>query len=476
MYSCVTSVLWQVPSARAYNPAGAMKRTACVMALLGAVGLLALGSAVPTPWQYGVIYWVEGVPERVQDYVNVATHMVRQVFGAWDLPIPRPTGEWQSPLEVAAGREEARRELGPDFPPLGIVVPGPADGVFWALPPLRLGDREIPPLTLVVFPDREGFGTACGNYLAQGLFSPDPGRSCDSEIWEPWLQELVGDNPSPAVLVVFGEGWGAEIDAFREVLAHELSHWAFLLWCESHGLDMWGVPDLLLEGLAEYTVIQAYRLRLYMIPPAEAHPLAAMWAREHGLADVPLWLSYPVGYSLVDFLVRRHRWGRFLVLLPDYIGNWEENLARWEPEWREWLLEGLPEVEERAGERLHLSFEVASELIPAWIMLEPLLSPLEELRLESREDLDRLRAQLEGPFPEPEPGVWEELAKRERTFLAVSWWGSGGCDTPPEVAELMEELRVARETGDWERYIATFLRGIEEVIVAQASAPVEATP
>jgi len=128
------------------------------------------------------------------------------------------------------------------------------------------------------------------------------------------------------------------------------------------------------------------------------------------------------------------------------------------------------------GERLHLGFEVASELVVEWIMLEPLLPPPEEVPLESREDIDRLRAQLKGPFLEPEPEVWGELAKRERTFLAVSWWGSEGCEAPPEVAGLLEELRAAREAGDWERYIATFLRGIEEVIVAQASAPAEAAP
>jgi len=456
-----------------------MKRILVGLALCVFLGWLAWGTMVPTPWRYGVIYWVGGVPERAQGYINVATNLVRQVLGGWDMPVPRPTGDWRAPVEVSApDRETARLELGPDFSPMGIVVPGPSPEVFWAVAPLRLGDREIQPLTIVVFSELELFWAACGNYLAGGIFSPSPSESCCAELWEPWLKGFIGENASPTILLPLRALLSASDDYFLSALSHELAHWAFWLWCQEHSLELDGIPLLLVEGLAEYTRLLVRKVAMYRIPPAEAHPVAAMWAEEGGLRDVPYSLSHEVGLSLVDFLARKHRWGRFLVLLPDYIRNWDENLSLWEPEWKEWLSEAPSDQEEEGfSDWVSVYFQVVNQLLPVAIMLQPLLPQALEMALdvETEDDISRFWEQMAGPFPEPSPEIWEELGKRERTFLMVEWHRLERCDAPPEVEELVESLHELRREGDWEGYITTYLQGVREII-AQLPASVGVVP
>jgi len=58
-----------------------------------------------------------------------------------------------SQMVLARSRKEAVALLGPDFFSAGVIVVGPGEGSFWALHPLLLSDREIKPLTLVIFED-----------------------------------------------------------------------------------------------------------------------------------------------------------------------------------------------------------------------------------------------------------------------------------------------------------------------------------
>jgi len=67
-----------------------MRRVAllCVL-LVGLVGIAA-PTITPTPWRYGVIYWVGGPPQHPEAYVNMATNWVERVFRFWGLPPGSP--------------------------------------------------------------------------------------------------------------------------------------------------------------------------------------------------------------------------------------------------------------------------------------------------------------------------------------------------------------------------------------------------
>ena len=322
-----------------------MRRTALLLVLLlGVVGLAAL-TVTPTPWRYGVIYWVGELPQRPEAYVNMATNWVERVFRFWGLlPVPQPSAAWATPEVVEAPtRAEARVLIGSDLPPEAVLAVGSEPGTFWVLRPLLLGDRRIPPLALVVFPDVPAIQDAVGHYgvgpcslwarmrrRSTGTW-PSPGSPSSSGSWG----RLPCSPPAPACPPFTPK------DYFLHALAHEVAHWAMVVWARGQGLTAERIPPLLREGLATYTQL-SFLVTPHMVPPPMLHPVAALWARTGSLTAVPRTFTYEVGVSLVDFLVRRHGWERVLVLLPGYLSSWEEHLVGWDEPWRAWLVGAPP--------------------------------------------------------------------------------------------------------------------------------------
>ncbi|MCX7844176.1 MAG: hypothetical protein N2507_02275 [Candidatus Bipolaricaulota bacterium] len=440
------------------------------MKLLGvlvlAVGLVgaAAPSLTPMPWRYGVVFWVGEVPPQAPTYLTLAQNWVERVFSFWGLtPVPSPAG-WGTLQEVRAQTaQEARALLGEGFPAQGLVVPGPKPETFWAIPPLRFRDRELQPLTLVVFPSDEALEESLGVYGVSGVFIP-PGERWRKPLAlaDPWIWQLIQSVPGPILLVPW-EGLPplSPRDYFLLALSHEMAHWATLVWAEEQGLDFHTLPLLLIEGLAEYTrrgsVVPPH------IPPFQVYFLAAAWAREGGLRDLPprSTVLYDVGASLVDFLSRKYSWASLLNRLPAWLAAWEEHLARWEEEWRAWL------AGELSPEARRLYAVAQQELLTCVRLVLPLFPKAWDLALDilaGRREIQAFGDLLEGPLPPPTPELWEKLARRARLFgyLAQDLYGAEG--KRALASQVWAELSKLREQGAWEEYARRFLEGVRTLI------------
>ena len=450
-----------------------MRRKALVLVLLfGFVGLAA-PTVTPTPWRYGVIYWVGEVPQRPEAYVNMATNWVERVFRFWGLfPVPQPSAAWATPEVVeATTRAEARALLGSDLPPEAVLAVGPEPGTFWVLQPRLLGERRIQPLTLVVFPDVPALQDAVGHYGVGALFAL--GEDEERELWdvaEPWLAELVGELGAPAVLAPrAGLPPFTPKDYFLHALAHEVAHWAMVVWAQCQGLTAARIPPLLREGLATYTQL-SFLVTPGKVPPSLLHPVAALWARTGSLTAVPHTFTYEVGVSLVDFLVRRHGWERLLVLLPEYLSSWEEHLGGWDEPWRAWLAGDLPP-------EAHVLFRIVAEALPLCArMVQPLFPQAWDLvaSLRTEEDLERFWDLFSQPLPPPSPELWEALRRRERMFAHLALDPETGEELRRGAQDLLGRLERLREQGEWEAYTTAFLEGVRRLFalpVSVANAP-----
>jgi hypothetical protein len=440
-----------------------MKRTTALLVLLLGVAGIAAPAITPTPWRYGVFYWVGEVPEHPEAYVNMATNWVDRVFAFWGLtPLPGPTVDWRNPQEISANsQEEARLVLSPDFSPAGVVVPGPEAGTFWAVPSLLLRELEINPLTLVVFPAIGELQTSLCAFNWAGAFFRHPPSSERLALLDSPVAAVLREIGGPAILLpVIGRPPMTSQDYFMSILAHEIGHWATLVWAEGHGLDMAGMTGLLIEGLAEYTefTLSFGEPDRHRAAPVSLHPVAAVWAqRGGGLADAPNELIHAVGLSLVDFLVRKHYlFGNVLRLLPSFLEDWNARLAEWEGEWREWLRGEVPPwAPVRTRLLVEKVFYVAS-------LVEPLFPNAWDVvrGTTAEEDVAWFWASISGPPPTPTPDALQKLRERECVFrLAAQREG-----VPPEVREQAQEI-LARldqhwEAGDWDAYAATYLEAV----------------
>lgn len=435
-----------------------MRRMAVLLVLLlGLIGIAA-PTLVPTPWRYGAIYWVGAVPEYPQAYVNMASNRADQVFRFWGMVSPRASGDWETRRVVTApNREEARRDLGEDFSPAGLVVPSPEEGTFWALPPLLLGEREIQPLTLLVFPDLRALQDAYGVYgMGAAFFYPGAREVCPS-LLEPWFRDLLAHLEGPVVIVsIEGSRPASSEDRFLQNIAHEVAHWATWLWCEMHGVDMRDLAPLLLEGLADYTTIALHygppdRLPL---PPGYLYPAAAVWSQKGRLQDTPPPLYYEVGLSLVDFLVRRlYSFSRVLNSLPELVKDWAGRLAEWEGEWQDWFKGGLAPM-------AHVRYRIITEGVYfAAQMVQPLIPTAWDFasQITTEAQIDRFWALFSGPTAEPSPEAWKELRKWERLFSCLAETEGIPEEVRAYSQEIVDRLRTLREAEDWAGYAAAYL-------------------
>ena len=420
------------------------------------------------PWRYGVIYWVGEVPAHHQTYVSLATNLVESVFSFWELkPIPKPLGDWRNPQKVSAGSlEEARLLLGPEFPQAGVVVPGPESGTFWALSPLLLGERQISPLTLVLFEDVKSLQEPSCLFSTFAFFFSGPLPPNYRAILDPYLDALIGESEGPvAVLPLQRERSSPATRYFQNRLAHELAHWVMKIWAEERGLELGKIPPLLKEGLAQYTQLSLIYEPPHLAPvvPPSVHSVAAVWAqRGGGLTDVPLGLLYDVGISLIDFLVRKEygRFWRVLKKIPEWLADWPMRTAEWEEEWREWL---KGEVEPRAKAYLRLLVEDAF----FWVdLVKPLFPDLPDLvaKIEKEEDVDRLWEVILGPIPTPDQKALAELHKRECLFRLAIASEKDPLGLREILRDYVERLQKLWEEGDSRGYAETFMEAIRTPI------------
>ena len=413
-----------------------------------------------TPWQYGVIAWVQTEPAHPQTIIRTATQAVSRIFSFWDQPTPTPAEGWDQFRPMPRGAWG-----GSNYDPFTagfLPVPSPTSSDIWEIPLPSWNGEKVLPLILVVFPDEDFMGEWTDHYTAGALFNY-------------WYAEEGIKTGIPLVSIrsllqlvhrSYSITYCSDSSFAGDNLRHELSHWLFDMLCRKEGIDPKTFSPLIIEGFAEYTANALSRDEDWRI-------LAAGWAEDHDLSDVPYFMVYPVGTSLIDFLVERDGVDEVLNDLADFSENWDQVAADITPAWRTWVSAIDLTKEDQAY------YEATVEQLGlCTYVLGPILSD-EALAIISRlygregtmEDIDRFWEIISAPAPRPSDEVWQQMRSGEKTIAEV-----GNSYEDKDLQNLAStnafQLRVLRELDEWDEYYDLLITSLREVIAHSGSVPV----
>jgi len=329
--------------------------------------------------------------------------------------------------------------------------------------------RSINPLTVVIFPSVERLREVRGTWGARALFG--------TVVLHEDTPHHLTLHTGPAVSIA-----APDLEANPGILAHELLH-----WFQQDSLELSDLPYILVEGFARLTSERLLGTRTY-------EPVAAAFARSGTLSDVPLSLIYDVGASVAGFL-----WERLGGLLYDYLG-WGSGGCRglsrhcesWDfvvDEFKEQWLERLATVELSDADWVH--YRAASQRLgTVYAMLEPVLGAAAKARFEaiwsdsaSLVDLIEFWRIVEVTPPEPTEERWEDLAKREQTFVHIGVRNACYAAPPPvypiefqgqdqpqpdALQPFVDDLVALRLDGDWPTYYGLFVQLVRDLIAGGA--------
>jgi hypothetical protein len=294
-------------------------RRYCGFALLSVMILAVGASAVEdpsyalSPWPFGAIAWVGGLPENVQTLSAALSQTTRSVFEGWGLSVPEPMDGWENPALV-----EPAWKSGKTGPVPQVVKKNPPTQELWRLNPLRWEGIEVYPLLYIAFPNRVLLAQAVGSTSTAAVWIPGSAAIAGSQVW---FQALTGVPMSLAA-----PAWDGELTS-----CHELAHWMTYLVCLRNGIAMGNLPLFIVEGIAEYSTASEFGITGWKRS-------AAAWAQSNRLTvSLDPFATYLVGLSVVAYLVEEQGVDGFLASL----GLWESNphlmILQIEDRWREWL-------------------------------------------------------------------------------------------------------------------------------------------
>lgn len=411
-----------------------------------------------TPWPYGVIAWVlTGPNDAVLQKLEKA---VQDVFSFWHQPLPESAENWDELIEM---QESVWVENKYDPFTAGFVpIPSQTASVMWAVPLPSWQGEKILPLTLIALPNFT---------LLESLADSTAGAAFSSRSMRNSTLSLNRD-PSLAVLMTRSNSVLFDYNShfYRYDLNHELSHWLTALICQRHCIILHDVPLLLQEGVAEYTAHTLDRDNTW-------RDIAAVWAEDnHGLVDVPFYMLYPIGTSLVSFLVERDGIDGFVENFPHLVANWDQSISDITPAWQAWAY--INKLDE--GQRAYAEATI-EQLTLCGLVLRPVLSEeaysiLDRLYSLSgtMQDIERFWEIISAPIPKPSSDAWKQLQQQAHTIF---WVASGDAD--PEVVKTAayNEYQLSRlwAKGDWDGYHALLIKTLRDVVAHYGTPPVEET-
>jgi len=258
-------------------------------------------------WDAGVVVWKDELPSDAVALVQRLNIALTATFEFWEQDVPTAS---ENPEE--------------DQYCLRIYDPGTQTDQ--RIPALRWNGEEIRPLIVYAFPDRASMARAIqqANTSIEGMFVhySIPGTFQDAECWMHEAGRGTRNLLLPATTS----------DA---VLMHELTHWfAFEFQIQNHS-SYWGLPDYIMEGMAEYTSAPFRNPDMNRFVRADARS----WANSHCLlrnVNDPFYV-YPVGETFVQYVIEQICAQEFL----DTLGLWATrtlSMTRaYQAGWREWL-------------------------------------------------------------------------------------------------------------------------------------------
>jgi hypothetical protein len=421
---------------------------AIVVVILASTAVAASPTYMLSPGPYGVTAWVPTEPNDV--VLQKVEKAVQDVFSFWHQPLPQSAENWH---ELSEMQEDTWTESKYDPFTAGFVpIPSPTASPMWAIPLPTWKGEEILPLTLLIASNRS---------LVQSLAGSTAGAAFSARNMPNSVLSLNRD-PSLGVLATRSDSVVLNYNSpdLRHDLDHELSHWLSNLICQRYDLTLQDVPRLLGEGFAEYT---AFRLDG---ANREWRMSAAVWTEDgHGLSDVPMFLWYPIGTSLVSFLVERGGVDGFIENFPDLITNWDQIIPDITPTWQTWA--SNYEIDEAQRAYAEATIE---QLSLCGMVLQPVL-PEEAFSIFDRvyslagsmEDIEHFWKLISVPVARPSGDTWKQLQKETHTIVEVA---SRYSDRGPFYVATENEYQLSRlwAKGDWDGYYDLLIKTLRDVV------------
>jgi len=431
---------------------------AAVVVVLFGITVAASTTYTLSPWPYGVVAWVPAGPNNA--VLQKVEKAVQDVFSFWHQPLPQSAENWH---ELSEMQEDTWTESKYDPFTAGFVpIPSPTASPMWAIPLPTWKGEEILPLTLLIASNRSLVQSLAGSTAGAAFSYRSP------------TYTVLSLNPDPSLAMLMSRSDSVVLNYnspdLRHNLDHELSHWPTNLICQKHDLTLQDVPHLLQEGVAEYTACKFGR-------DTRWRNIAAVWAEDdHGPLDVPFYMLYPIGTSLVSFLVERDGVDAFIENFPDLAENWDQIIPNVTPAWQAWAsnyeVDGAQHAYAEANiEQLSLCGMVLQPVLP-----EEAFSILDRVHslAGSMDDIERFWELISAPVPRPSGDIWKQLQKEVHTIV----WVASGNSYPGIVKMAAEnEYQLSRlwAKGDWDGYHALLIKTLRDVVAHYGTKQVEET-
>ncbi|MBE0635190.1 hypothetical protein IH601_04275, partial [Candidatus Bipolaricaulota bacterium] len=250
-----------------------------LLCILSQASLLAIEdpSYALSPWPYGAIAWVGGLPADYQTISTTLTQAVEDVFAFWELPSPDPMLGWEDPASNEPAWKTGHQGSIPQ-----VIKKDPSTSQLWRLNPLEWEDTETYAVLYIAFPNRILLAQAFGSISIGGRLNFGGGASLGSARWYLSIAGVPISITAPAY------------DALRTAW-HELAHWMTSLVCHRDQIVANHLPLLIEEGIANYT-----QSSLVGVPGSD--PYVTTWANTLTV-EMDRFDVYLVGTSLVTYLV-----------------------------------------------------------------------------------------------------------------------------------------------------------------------------
>ena len=445
-----------------------MRRTIFVM-----LGLFVLSIVVPalsqysevvSAWPYGVVVWITGKPDDAAAVTAEFATATKEVFSFWGLPVPIPGPGWSGSVQTSCANGNCIEIAFHGY------IPRSDSSGYAALAP-RWERKQTRPVIIDFYPDPWTMHIAWDDFLITGAFLCPP-ESVEEKAASHVTLTALPPLPPPGVYSIYDDRGYDLITIAREphwqrILRHELAHWAFSLWCQRHDLTLYSFPKVVQEGFADYT------RHSLSDNSGRWKKVAAIWAQNGGLNDVPPSLAYDVGTSFIAYLVARDGKAGFWHELPQLATDWEMQAAALTPGWRKWL----STVPVSPGDRALYEAKL-ERLYHCYLMLKPVLPPeAEELvhRVDKGEgtmdDISRFWNIVRTSLIKPRIDGWSDLIHRQDTFFII---GIHDRDNPSVLNRLQElELKLKDARYHWDEYRPLYVAGVIEGIARWGHVPQE---
>ena len=406
-----------------------------------------------TPWQYGVVAWVQTPPENVQDVIDRAGQAVEDVFSFWGQGIPTTSGDQQglTPMSIDQWNLCGHNAFTAGFVP----VPSPTSQDVWAVPTLFWKGMQELPLILIAFPSADDLHNLLeGGYIRAQFSMGNPFLTWAISGSDPSLASLI--NRSSCITFDYND------QHLSFTLHHEFGHFLMRSLYQRVGATEAFLPPLIDEGFSQYTAYGLSKNDDWRYSNLNWRIIAAAWTQSHGLSHVPFHMLYQVGPSLISFLVERDGIDGFIADLHDILDPSQGFLSSVSPSWREWA-SAFPLTDAEEAYAIEQMQFYLCEYVASPFMSKDTWRQVDRLRsLEaSTDDIISFWQSLCQPVPRPSNSVLKDLQER---IGDVIWLVRVSKNTKlaQELADDERELETLN--ADWSSYHALLVSMLRKIV------------